>query len=249
MSKTTIPTGGITADAIDATLIADDAISEEHLDATAITGHTALAEAPADTDEFLISDGGTLKRLDAQYVGSGTHVLVGSSASESATSSVNFDNVFSTTYSKYFISAHRLTTSLNNENVYMQFRTSGANQTSGAYNYTLFGNKSYNVSDGSSIAVGYGGQNQFLLTRGIENTDYQGGGSLSLWVFDPAVTGYNTRVHGTTSLRKGTSGDYEAYTFGGQREQTGVVHDGIRIYPSNGNFNQHRIYIYGVKDS
>ena len=33
MSKTQIPTGGI----------ADDAISEEHLDATAITGHTALA--------------------------------------------------------------------------------------------------------------------------------------------------------------------------------------------------------------
>jgi len=69
MSKTTIPTGGITADAINATLIADDAISEEHLDATAITGHTALAEAPASTDEFLISDGGTLKRIDASYVG------------------------------------------------------------------------------------------------------------------------------------------------------------------------------------
>ena len=31
MSKTTIPTGGITGDA---TLLADDAISEEHLDAT-----------------------------------------------------------------------------------------------------------------------------------------------------------------------------------------------------------------------
>ena len=59
MSKTQIPTGGI----------ADDAISEEHLDATAITGHTALAEAPASTDEFLISDGGVLKKLDASYVG------------------------------------------------------------------------------------------------------------------------------------------------------------------------------------
>jgi len=69
MSKTTIPTGGITADAINATLIADDAISDEHLDATAITGHTALAAAPAGTDEFLISDGGVLKRLDASYVG------------------------------------------------------------------------------------------------------------------------------------------------------------------------------------
>ena len=59
MSKTQIPTGGI----------ADDAISEEHLDATALTGHTALAAAPASTDEFLISDGGVLKRIDASYVG------------------------------------------------------------------------------------------------------------------------------------------------------------------------------------
>ena len=68
MSKTTIPTGGITADAIDATLIADDAVSEEHLDATALTGNAALAEAPSDTDEFLFSDGGTLKRIDYSYI-------------------------------------------------------------------------------------------------------------------------------------------------------------------------------------
>ena len=68
MSKTTIPTGGITADAIDSTLIADDAVSEEHLDATALTGNAALAETPADTDEVLISDGGTLKRIDFSYL-------------------------------------------------------------------------------------------------------------------------------------------------------------------------------------
>jgi len=64
MSKTTIPTGGITADAVNATLIADDAISEEHLDATAITGTTALTAEPATTDEIIISDAGTLKRMD-----------------------------------------------------------------------------------------------------------------------------------------------------------------------------------------
>ena len=54
MSKTQIATGGI----------ANDAVSEEHLDATAITGSTELASAPADTDEILISDAGTLKRID-----------------------------------------------------------------------------------------------------------------------------------------------------------------------------------------
>jgi hypothetical protein len=68
MSKTTIPTGGITADAINATLIADDAISEEHIDATVITGSTALAAQPASDDEVLINDGGTIKRLDIKHI-------------------------------------------------------------------------------------------------------------------------------------------------------------------------------------
>jgi len=58
MSKTQIPTGGI----------ADDAISEEHIDATVITGSTALVATPATTDEFLINDGGTIKRLDASFI-------------------------------------------------------------------------------------------------------------------------------------------------------------------------------------
>ena len=219
-----------------------------------IDGGTDIGADIVDADLFIIDDGagGTNRKTTASriktYVGGATHVLVGSSASESATSSVNFDNVFSSTYSKYLILAHRLTTSGNNENVYVQVRTSGSNQTSGAYNYILTGNKS-NTTGTSNINVGYNNQAQWMVTRGIENTDYQGGGSLSLHVFDPATTSYNTRLHGVTSLRKGSTGDYEAYTFGGQREQTGVVHDGIRIYPSSGNFNQHQIYIYGVKDS
>jgi hypothetical protein len=58
MSKTQIPTGGI----------ADDAISEEHIDATAITATTALAAQPASDDEVLISDAGTLKRLDIKHI-------------------------------------------------------------------------------------------------------------------------------------------------------------------------------------
>ena len=41
------------------------------LDPAVITGQTALAVAPADTDEFLISDAGTLKRIDASLVGGG----------------------------------------------------------------------------------------------------------------------------------------------------------------------------------
>ena len=44
------------ADAIDATKLADDAISEEHLDVTAITGHTELAVKAANDDVILVFD-------------------------------------------------------------------------------------------------------------------------------------------------------------------------------------------------
>jgi len=80
MSKTQIPTGGI----------ADDAISEEHIDATVITGSTALAATPADTDELLISDAGTIKRIDFSHMKS----VAGSEAflvKESSTQTVSDD--------------------------------------------------------------------------------------------------------------------------------------------------------------
>ena len=54
---------------ISASDIEADIINSTHIGDTAISGFTALAEAPADTDEFLISDGGVLKRIDASFVG------------------------------------------------------------------------------------------------------------------------------------------------------------------------------------
>ena len=50
---------------------ANKAIVASDLDPAVITGQTALAVAPADTDEFLISDAGVLKRLDASLIGGG----------------------------------------------------------------------------------------------------------------------------------------------------------------------------------
>ena len=43
-------------------------VGADELSANAITGQSALGAAPADTDEFLVSDSGTLKRVDYSYV-------------------------------------------------------------------------------------------------------------------------------------------------------------------------------------
>jgi len=55
---------------------ANKAIVASDLDPAVITGQTALAVAPADTDEFLISDAGTLKRIDTSFVVGNTKQIV-----------------------------------------------------------------------------------------------------------------------------------------------------------------------------
>ena len=67
-----VTTAKIAADAITEAKIADDAVESEHLNDNVISGQTELAAEPADTDEFLVSDAGTLKRIDYSLIkGSG----------------------------------------------------------------------------------------------------------------------------------------------------------------------------------
>ena len=86
------------------------------LDPAVITGQTALAVAPADTDEFLISDAGTLKRLDASLIGGGGKVLqavTGTSSTASQGTETSFTDTGlnvtitpSATSSKILVMAH-----------------------------------------------------------------------------------------------------------------------------------------------
>ena len=71
MALTKITKSGITNDAIDATKLGDDVISDEHLDITTITDQPDLGEAAASGDYVLIYDtsAGTLKKVSAGNVG------------------------------------------------------------------------------------------------------------------------------------------------------------------------------------
>jgi len=71
MALTKITKSGLTADIVDETKIADDAISDEHLDVTAITGHTELASNAAIDDVLLIYDtsAGVIKKIQSSNVG------------------------------------------------------------------------------------------------------------------------------------------------------------------------------------
>jgi len=60
-----------TAAALTASDITDGIISNAKLAQDIISADTALGAAPADTDEFLVSDAGVLKRMDYSYIKGG----------------------------------------------------------------------------------------------------------------------------------------------------------------------------------
>ena len=57
--------------------IVDDAVTAAKINNDIISGSTELATAPADTDEFLVSDAGTLKRIDYSLIKGGGIEVVG----------------------------------------------------------------------------------------------------------------------------------------------------------------------------
>ena len=105
-----------TNDSVTASSIADDAVESEHLNNNIISGQTALGAAPADTDEFLVSDAGTIKRVDYSYIKGGTngpafHAYLGSNQtlSNNTFTSLNMNEQDFDTGSDYDTSNYRFT--------------------------------------------------------------------------------------------------------------------------------------------
>jgi len=251
MSKTTIPTGGITADAIDATLIADDAISEEHLDATAITGHTALAEAPADTDEFLISDGGVLKRLDASYVGGSDFVRIATSRSSSNTTAVNFDDVFDgSVYEHYRVFGY--VAGAVNAGGDMYWRTggsSGSTYTSSNYVWVQDGRYIDNSGSAGDYHVGTFNDSKFRYATDMKVDNDSAYALFDFLISDPTTNQMSrSYITGTVSWQENTGFQQVTSSFGG-RNDSNVNATGLRFQQESNSIAYHHIQIWGYKKS
>jgi|TARA_R100000654_G_scaffold73791_2_gene107111 hypothetical protein len=78
--------------------LAATSVTAAKLNNDIISGTTALAEAPADTDEFLVSDAGTLKRIDYSLIkGGGMFEKLITTTISSATANITFNNTYLTT--------------------------------------------------------------------------------------------------------------------------------------------------------
>jgi hypothetical protein len=244
MSKTTIPTGGITADAIDATLIADDAISEEHLDATAITGTTELAAEPATTDEILLSDAGTLKRLDYSHIRSGmTFLAKAEFGSDTGSSTIDIQNFVTSSFKKYRIYMSFSDTS-DNIDCYFQFLDTSNNAiTSGYYNHT-FGYKNDGSSNSNEGWFDSNASSPRLFDNIDAGTAMVATAELTLFPYGQG-NGHNNVLMGTIGYMQQADYLVQASMYARNTNTTNV--GGIKFVLSSGVWNKVDFEVYGMK--
>ena len=231
----------ITNDIITEAKIADDAVENEHLNANVITGHTALAATPADTDELLISDAGTLKRIDYSYLKSDpTHVLLETQTVSSAVAQVDFTSNIDSTYKAYMLEWINVHPGNDQVSLYIRFSVGGTFQTGTDYE------RLYARIDATSGAYGYSNSDNATFIIGVNQfgnlTDESGSGRFIL--YDPSNTTFAKLMRGDSITVK-PDGYPELFHFGGRLDTTSAV-DGIRLYMSSGNIDSGTFKLYGV---
>ena len=81
-----------------------NSVTAAKFNADVISGQTALAETPADTDELLLSDAGVLKRIDFSHLKSTPHKTLLHTVTASDSANVTFNNTYVTsTYRDYHL--------------------------------------------------------------------------------------------------------------------------------------------------
>ena len=242
----------ITNDIINADKIADNSISEEHLDPTVITGLSALGAEPADTDELLISDAGTLKRMDYSYIkGGGGFVRVGGSSNTSAVSAVTLDGIFTSTYKNYKIIGHIGT----DQSTYIKYRTRASSADNNGDQYINSERYNFIQSDETQSTGDYGHHTTtfgFLAFAGIAtNSDVTGSYcGFDLTFYNPLTDDSLTRHMMTGQIVYRNAGTQKMY--GSQVYSTATANhnaDGIKFETNAGNVHFHRIDVYGMVNS
>jgi hypothetical protein len=237
MSKTTIPTGGITADAINGTLIADDAINSEHYtDGSIDTAHIGDSQVTA-----------------AKTSGVGAFTSLDSADSTTNVANVTFDNVLSDTYSRYIIYIDTMMPATDGGSLYFRFRKSdgsgGYTDESGTgYVYSvrhIRGSNEYNDSATSGSAQTFG-----RISGAVKNSTGEHGLKAIINLYRPG-----TRQSQDTMTYITADGTYRSHAnddsmsvpfYSACNNYHTDAMLGIKFYFDSGDIDDHKIRVYGV---
>ena len=247
-----VGTAQLAADAVTEAKIADDAVESEHLNNNIISGQTALGATPADTDELLVSDAGTLKRVDFSYLkGGGMFEFISSTDVTSDVAQVDFTS-FSTDYTDFKLIVQNLHLENDNQNPELRYFNSAGNIMTGSYY-----DSSYQAYvDGGENQTTISTQDRLRLGPPIGNASHEAA-NLEVTVFDVHDTGQATATEGWKAamahmVYSNNGGNVGISQGGGwSKENNGGNYSitGIRFFMSGGDIKSGRFSLYGRKHS
>ena len=225
--------------------IADDAVTAAKINNDIISGTTALATAPADTDEFLVSDAGTLKRIDYSLIKAAPVWSFIKSVTASGAASVEFANgssdvVLDSTYIMYKVIAYDITVTGDDSNTQLQFSTDAGSSwiTSG---YDTIINR---IRSDAANANGASTTDAMNLNSVGNSTNEECGFEFTLLYPSSGSTYAKYWFDGITRDQSARVGHHDG---GGMYEATSDI-DGIRVLQNSGNLSG-TFKLYGLKGS
>ena len=221
--------------------LAATSVTAAKLNNDIISGQTALAATPADTDELLISDAGTIKRIDYSLIKSDpTHVLLSTTTISSGVSQVDITSNIDSTYKSYMVDVINLHTSDNGVSLYIRFFQGGSVDTGSVYDFAY----SRNRSNTSTHAVIQGQNLSFIQLAADIHNETQSSTNGRLFLYNPSETTFNKTV--SFQFNNQENSDDHMSTIGGGRIEETVAVDGLRFYLSGGTIESGIFKLYGV---
>ena len=233
----------LSADSVNAAKISDDSISEEHIDITAITGHSAITSL-ADTDKFLVSDAsdsGNLKYVEKQYLGGGGLQFISKLESTSDTDTLVFNGIMdNTSYSAYKVIA-TLRSGGNGAEINFRFRRNSGSQSGNDYRYANF------MYSGELGTANVGGTDVNLANLVTDASTTVSSIEMNLIPSGTLVNGNVSIGHWKGMIDKYNSNTRKARTImGAFYYNNGDVPDGFQIVNQTANFEDYEIFVYGI---
>lgn len=249
VSDGAVTTAKLGADSVNGSKIADDSISDEHLDITAITGQTAITSL-ADTDKFLVSDAsdsGNLKYVEKQYMPSGAMTLIQQERSDGTASNVSFVQKFTSSYYMYKLIG--IVSSYDN-NVILKARfLNNTTEQDGTYYRHLWNAGRIDTSNSISASrVGNQAESFASLSDGQAQNNADSPLHLDLTFYDPArAMGGFSAYNGNISWIN-VNGKFTVGTAGAVYRNSTTI-DGFRIFASSGNVRYYDLKLYGLANA
>jgi hypothetical protein len=229
---------------------ADASVGASQVADNLISGKTALAATPADTDELLISDAGTLKRIDFSHIKSSPGLVHIKTVTASDSSSIDFSNgssdvVLDSTYNKYcfMIDIH-----IGTDNTTLQYLYStdaGSSYLSSNYVYA-----------GQGIVAGGGGEvtrqsssdSQMEINNATIGGDADESLSATLFLSMPSRTDTHKLSYWNGAFMD-TSANTTSFEMAGTNNGSTAAVTGVRFKMSSGNIEYGTISMFGVANS